>query len=124
MSTDVHMSNLAKAVNELLADAREADEERRRENRVPFFGPASVLVEEAGKRRSYSCFYRDISPCGVGLLHNMELKPGEVVLTVFRKSGTKVCFRSTLLWCRPCGEGWFISGAKFLALSPVEQRDR
>ena len=82
-----------------------------------------MLVEEAGKRRNYSCFYRDISPIGVGLLHNMELKPGEVVLTVFRKSGTKVCFRGALLWCHPCGEGWFISGAKFLALNPVEQRD-
>jgi hypothetical protein len=124
MPTSAQKRNLAETVCELLADAREAAEERRKEKREPFFGPAIVVVVESGVRRSYSCFCRDISLGGVGLLHNMELKTGEIVVKVFRKSGTEVCFRSLLLWCRPCGEGWFVSGARFLDLTPEDQRGR
>jgi hypothetical protein len=118
MPTSAQKPNLQEIVYELLADAREAAEEQRKEKRQPFFGPAIVVVEESGERRSYSSFCRDISPTGIGLLHNMELKTGEVVVKVVRKSGTEVCFRSVLLWCRPCGKGWFVSGARFLDLAP------
>jgi hypothetical protein len=124
MPTSAQKPNLAETVCELLVDAREAAEERRKEKREPFFGPASVVVDEAGERRSYSCFCRDLSPSGIGLLHNMELKTGEIVVKVLRKSGAGVCFRSELLWCRPCGEGWFVSGARFLYLIPEDQRGR
>ncbi len=124
MSITARKPNLEETVSELLADAREAAEEQRKEKRQPFFGPAVVVVEESGERRSYSCFCRDISPSGIGLLHNMELKTGEIVVKVVRKSGTEVRFRSVLLWCRPCGEGWFISGARFLDLALEDQRGR
>ena len=106
-----HISHIVKR---LLDDARDERGEQRAHTRQPFFGPVTIVVEENGKQSDYSCFSRDISPTGIGLLHNMPLECGEVTLTIQRQSGD-VRFRGEIMWCRPCGEGWYLSGARFIA---------
>ena len=114
----VEANQIQQAVSHLLDDATAVTGERRCETRETFFGPVTVVVEEDGQRRSYSCFSRDLSSRGMGLLHNMPLEPGQVLLTIRRESN-EVRFKSEISWCRPCGEGWYLSGAKLLAVLPA-----
>ena len=105
---------LQKTVAELLKEARHAERlERREQQRHPFFHPVSI--ETSGEpRQRLSAFAREISPSGIGLLHNMCLDLGEVELALVRTQGDTLQVRSQILWCRPCGEGWYLSGARFL----------
>ncbi len=87
--------------------------ERRGEPRSPFFRPISVRLDGA-QRRQYSAFSREISKSGIGLLHNMPLDPAEVTLAILGPVGEICRFRTKIMWCRPCGEGWYLSGGRFL----------
>lgn len=103
------------------AEARAGERERRATQREPFFAPVTVVVEENGAQRNFFCFSREISPGGIGLLHDMALEPGKkVVVTIPRKSaGDIIRLQSEIVWCKSCGEGWYSSGALFLdVLSP------
>ena len=110
----LEQERLSHTIKRLLDDEKAERGERRDHTRQPFFGPVTIVVPENGKQRDYSCFSRDISPTGIGLLHNMPFECGEVTLTVQRQSGD-VCFRGEIIWCRPCGEGWYLSGVRFIA---------
>lgn len=104
---------LQKIVRLLLNEAKEGIEERDAEKREPFFNPIA-LVTEKDKQRQFTCFSREISATGIGLLHCMAIEPGDVVLTIPSKSLGDIRIRSEILWCRPCGEGWYLSGARFV----------
>jgi hypothetical protein len=120
MVVDAAETGIQRAIASLLAEARAANRERRASVREPFFGPVNVTVRERGERRNYSCISRDISSTGIGLLHNMPLELGEVVLTIGEQIGGNPRLRSRIVWCRPCGEGWYLSGAEFVAVEPTE----
>jgi hypothetical protein len=111
---DAQTDLVREIVHELLEETKPLKQERRAELRHPFFRPVHVIVEEQGICRNYSCFSRDISPAGIGLLHNMPLQRGEVVLTFPRQSGGEFQLQAKVQWCQPCGEGWYLSGAQFL----------
>ena len=81
--------------------------ERRSEPRLPFFRAVTISVD--GYR--FSGFLREIALTSVGLLHNMELPLKEVKLTV---SGQRESFRVAIVRCKPCGEGWYLSGGKVI----------
>ncbi|MEY2724856.1 MAG: hypothetical protein RLZZ458_723 [Planctomycetota bacterium] len=56
---------------------------------------------------------REISRGGIGLLHRGEVRPEEV--TVRMASDTReFVYRVRLEWCRPCDNGMFLSGGRFL----------
>jgi hypothetical protein len=102
------------AVDCLLAESNHNEfAERRVEPRFPFFAPVSGMVVD-GDGSLFSAFSREISRSGIGLLHNMELKPGRVVITITSAAGTKFNMSTEILWCKPAGEGWFLSGGRFL----------
>ena len=102
-------------VDRLVDMAQAADmADRRTDQRYPFFQPVSLSIDGGGRNRfSFSAFSRDISADGMGLLHNMPLRPGEAVLKVYEDSG-EVAIPCEIKWCEPCGEGWFLSGVRFL----------
>ncbi len=104
---------LQKIVHALLDEAREGADERRTEKRESFFQPITLVLEK-DQRRQFSCFSRDISATGIGLLHYMAVEPGEVVLKIPSKTCGDVRIRGEIVWCRPCGEGWYLSGARFV----------
>lgn len=61
-----------------------------------------------------SAMTREISRFGIGLLHKGYLTPGEV--TVRMASETREFqYRVQLEWCRPCDNGMFLSGGRFLS---------
>ena len=56
---------------------------------------------------------REISRGGIGLLHRGEIKQEEV--TVRLTSDTReFVYRLRVEWCRPCDNGMFLSGGRFL----------
>ena len=104
-----------KAIYELVAEAQDNEQHARRSNRYPFFRPVSIQTEGG---YYFSAFSRDISALDIGLLHNFELKPGEVGIAVSSERGYSVPVRTRIIWCRPCGEGWYISGGEFVGIAP------
>jgi hypothetical protein len=116
-STINDQRQLQVTIRRLLDEAKDAAGERRADSREPFFSPVTLTFPAEGQRQ-FSCFSRDISPSGIGLLHYMPVKPAAVVVTMPSKSRGNVRIRSQIMWCRPCGEGWYVSGARFLEVMP------
>jgi hypothetical protein len=103
---------LQRLVHRLLTEAQESGTNQRAEEREPFFRPVTITMD--GRQRQFSCFSRDISTQGIGLLHYMELPHGKVMVTIPSESGEKVRIEGDVVWSKPSGEGWYISGVRFL----------
>jgi hypothetical protein len=111
-------TEIESAVDRLLDEARDTKGgERRAEPRHPFFCPVFVMPDGDRSRR-FSAFAREISRSGVGLLHNMKLLPGPATLVIVSPKGARRQFSAEIVWCRPSGEGWFISGCRFVGVVP------
>ena len=101
-------------IEELLDEAMAREQtDRRAEVRYPFFCHTHITLQD-GLDRQFTAFSREISLSGVGLLHNMPLERQEVVIAFNRQDGAPIHLRAEIVWCRPCGEGWYLSGGKFL----------
>jgi hypothetical protein len=106
-----------KAIYQLIVEAQSKEnKDRRRDVRYAFFRPVAIDVDEGHR---YSAFSREISSSGIGLIHNVELSNGEVEITVSSESGYSIRVRTKIMWCRPCGEGWYISGGKFVGIAAI-----
>jgi hypothetical protein len=70
-------------------------------------------------KNCYAGFSRDISAVGIGLLHNVNLVLGKAEVSISTEQGYSVRIRTQILWCTPCGEGWYISGGEFLGIAGV-----
>ncbi len=106
-----------RAIYQLVLEAQNKHErDRRCEVRFPLFRPVSILVEDG---RRYSAFSREISAYGIGLIHEFELEPKEVELMISSDQGFSIRVRTRIVWCEPCGEGWYISGGKFMGIAGV-----
>ena len=107
------------AIHQLIGEALcESKQDRRTEPRYPFFRRISVGLSEGHR---YSAFTREISASGIGLVHNFELAPGEVELSIPSERGCVVRVRTRIVWCKPCGDGWFLSGGQFIGVMPFGQ---
>jgi hypothetical protein len=99
------------AIHELILEAHQDNlRDRRASARYPFFRRLVIRGEDA----SVVVFSREISTVGLGLFHNVKLTPGEVELLIPSKRGYSIRVRTRIVWCQPCGEGWFISGGQFV----------
>ena len=108
---------IARVVHHLLTEANQSGIERRTAAREPFFRPVTVTLMQT-EAQQFSCFSKDISATGIGLLHCMPLPLGEVTLAIRSEAGEPVHIKSELVWCRFCGAGWYLSGALFLEMLP------
>jgi len=94
----------------------EAAADRRQKKRYPFFRPATIAMGH-GQGISLPAFTRDISPKGIGLLHSSPLENGQLTLIIPTSPDHQVEITTNITWCRPCGEGWYLSGGRFQGLS-------
>ena len=105
-------------IHELVIEAhQDGSKDRRAEPRYPFFRRITLQVPGGTPAVAFS---REISASGIGLLHNVQLTPGEVELTIPSRRGFTVRVRTKILWCQPCGEGWYISGGQFVGTAFVQ----
>ena len=93
-----------------LAQVQAAHDDRA-EPRFPLFQPVTL------RRGSQllSAFSRDVSELGIGLLHDMPIG-GEYTISILDPAGCGYELTGIVLWCRPCGQGWYISGMRFCRL--------
>jgi hypothetical protein len=107
-------------IDRLLIQAEaEAKKDPRSGVRFPFFRVVSIEVDD----RCYSAFSRDICVSSIGLLHNMELPLREVDVTIPIAADKKCKMRVRIERCEPCGEGWYISGGRFIGIAPAAELD-
>lgn len=90
--------------------------ERRSTPRHPCFAPVS-LTPSGDPRQRLSAFSRDVSRDGVGLLHVMPLTRGEIFTVVLQHPGGELRQHAQVMWCRPAGEGWYLTGLRFVKAS-------
>ncbi|MFN0019060.1 MAG: PilZ domain-containing protein [Pirellulaceae bacterium] len=89
-------------------------QDSRTEPRIPLFQP--VMLHRG--TQFLSAFSRDVSEAGIGLLHDMPIG-GEYTITVQDATGREYDLTGAVLWCRPCGQGWYISGVRFCRIEPT-----
>jgi hypothetical protein len=101
-------------IEHLMAQARADDQmDRRGAARYPFFRPATLHSDQV-ELGPHQAFTRELSTSGIGLLHNVPLEPGAHSVAIHFEQGESYSFPTEILWSRPCGGGWFLSGGKFL----------
>ncbi|MEZ5939981.1 MAG: PilZ domain-containing protein [Planctomycetaceae bacterium] len=84
---------------------------QRAAERLDLSVPAEIQTDRGN---TVSAMTREISRFGIGLLHKGFLQSGEV--TVRMASETREFeYRVHVEWCRPCENGMFISGGRFLS---------
>jgi len=106
-----------KAIYQLIVEAQSKEnKDRRRDVRYAFFRPVSIQLDDG---HQYSAFSREISSTGIGLIHNVDLPDRDVDITISSEQGYSIRVRTTIVWCQPCGEGWYISGGKFAGIASV-----
>jgi len=106
-----------KAICQLIVEAKAAlKTDRRADVRYALFRPVSIEMDDGHK---YSAFTREISETGIGLIHNMDLNEGEVEIGIRSDCGYSIRVRTQIVWCAACGEGWFISGGRFVGIASI-----
>jgi len=96
-------------VERLIDEAKEqAAQDSRTEARFPLFQPVTLFRGS----QLLSAFSRDVSESGMGLLHDMPIG-GEYTIHFRDPEGDEFDLNAVVLWCRPCGQGWYISGVRF-----------
>jgi hypothetical protein len=101
-------------VNDLLTASRSGSgAERRIGERYPFFAPVSIMPYDAPQQR-WSAFSRDMSADGIGLLHNMPIERGSICELSISQAGIHFRRRSEVMWCTAAGEGWYLTGWRFV----------
>src|SRR5262245_52969960 len=98
----------------LLASSREGDEaERRVDQRFPFFAP--VTLRPAGAiDRPQTAYARELSQGGIGLLNYLPFQVGQVFQITIQNEEFNWQKRCEVVWCQPAGDGWFLSGCRFI----------
>ncbi len=86
---------------------------RLRGGRHAFFRSVSLRTSDG---RPHAAFSREISRFGVGLLHDIKLVPGEVECRISCPDGPPTIVPLNIIWCEPCGDGWYISGGEFVGV--------
>jgi hypothetical protein len=113
---------LLTAIGLLLNEAKGGNGERRAKGREPFFCPVTLTFQR-DEHHQFTAFSRDISPSGIGLLHYGAVELGSVVVTISSNSCGVVRIGSHIDWCQPCGEGWYLSGARFRQIISPDGRE-
>ena len=112
------MTAVQDPIRQLYVEAgNSAKRDRRSDVRFSFFHPVTIETH-AGQR--FSAFSRDISATAIGLMHNRELPPGEIDLTIPSRQGYAVKVTTRITRCQSCGAGWYISAGDFLGTPTVE----
>jgi len=107
-------SDLTILVDAIVKEESCASRERRSAHRVPLVRP--VVVEMNGEARPFYSFSKNISACGIGLIMRLAPPNGTAAkLSIQRMHGDAAQVRAELRWCEPFGDGWYLTGWKFLA---------
>lgn len=98
-------------LQEILHSIERADADNHRETERLEMNIPAELVTSRGN--TVAAMTREISRRGIGLLHRGTLLPGEVIVKLASES-RQFEYRVLIEWCRPCDNGMFMSGGRFI----------
>lgn len=114
------------AVGMLTKDTRQREMrclERRCDTRLPFQRPVQVTPLNEHEEsinldgpETMTAYARDISPSGVGLLHDQPINSNRVLLSFELLGGKTLSLVVQLTWCRYLGDFWHSSGGRPVCL--------
>ncbi len=117
------------ATNEMITTwireaAGEAAGNQRHQRRYPFFRPVTLTIGDA-QTTKHMAFIRDINHNGIGLVHNVPLPKERLQLSIPKAplptaEDHRVDVDVDITWNVPCGEGWYLSGGRFVGLAGVQ----
>ena len=88
--------------------------ERRSADRKPFVRPI-VIATGRDHDSVHHGFSRDISQIGIGMVTRDEWEEGtHAILTIHSLAKRVVRVSAEVRWCQTYGEGWYLSGWRFL----------
>jgi hypothetical protein len=100
--------------------------ERRTDTRLPFQRPVHVTPLRDDEQALdidgsdiVTAYTRDITPTGIGLLHDQPLASGRVLLTFELLGGASLSLVAELTWCRYIGGFWYLSGGRLIEVATV-----
>jgi hypothetical protein len=103
--------------------------ERRTDTRLPFQRAVHVraLPDEEQPldfdgAEIVTAYTRDITPTGIGLLHDQPLAGGRALLTFELLGGDSLSLVAELTWCRYIGGFWHLSGGRLIEVATVAGR--
>ena len=107
-------SQLQDLVARLTKEYVHTESDRRSVHRTPFVRPVTVRIT-GGEEKETIAFSKNISPAGIGLILEDAMPEGTVAtLDIHTSKGKPVQIRSELRWCEPFGNGWHITGWRFI----------
>jgi hypothetical protein len=108
------MSEMAVLVESMVKEEVAASRERRSAHRVPFVRP--VIVQLDGEPQPLYSFSKNVSSCGIGLIIRITPPSGTgAKLSIERLQGKPTIVRAEVRWAEPFGDGWYLTGWKFLS---------
>jgi len=77
----------------------------------------AVKLESSESDSPIIAFTRNISATGLGLITNQPInEKSSNTLKISRLDGPDLSILSECRWCKPYGDGWFLSGWQFITL--------
>lgn len=104
---------LSDAELEALLAAAQGNADRRVDPRHAFFTTVT-LRSESNPSVVISAFSREISRSGIGLLHAAQIFAKEIYEVDIRIVDVRVRRSAQVIWCRAVGDGWYLSGIRFI----------
>jgi hypothetical protein len=105
-------------LHEFVCLLTEPHDERRSHERTPCFRSLTIYTD-AGMG-PIPATLRDISEKGVGLVHEVPLQLGEVMLRIPIEGARAICARVDIAWCRAPMKHCYISGGPFIDVFIVD----
>ncbi len=99
-------------VLELCNEASADLNDRRQDQRHPFFRPVTVSILEL-RDMSFEGFCKDISVSGMGIICTAPMPTTKVMLQLEDKFGKPISIKGEVIRTEYCGKGWYSSGIKF-----------
>ena len=124
------MSNVALAVQarsliramDLLLSQVIPQSELREEIRVPLFKPVTLHSLDE-RSQTVEALTRDISPAGIGLVHQDDVPPGNYEIVIPMEQEDDLRLHLEITWCRVAGPQWYMSGGRFFGVAESFHRD-
>lgn len=113
LQPDKKHANLTDEELEVLLAAAQGNTDRRVDPRHAFFTTVSLRAA-ADTTKLISAFSREISRSGIGLLHAAQIYPREFYEVDIRIVDIQVRRNAQVIWCRPVGGEWYLSGCRFV----------
>lgn len=108
--------DIQRAVTDVVKEDSNFDRvENRSAHRTSLVRPVTIDIRESDKL--INAFSRNISDTGIGLVTNQLIIDGcSATLAIARLKGPDLRLLGDCRWCKPYGDGWFLSGWQFIAL--------